>query len=120
MNKLIAIGQVQLGSQPFQGFGPLGISGANAPQQFTDTLSKVVGIMTVVGFVWFTFQIILGAIGIVASGGDKNAVEKAQKQITTGIVGVVIIVAAIFIVDLIGTILGTPNILSPTCIFTIC
>src|SRR5579859_789410 len=101
---------------PLQGVGPLGTSGANAPQQFNDTLSKVIGVMTVVAFVWFTFMIIIGAIRIVGSGGDKGAVEAARKQITTGIIGIVVVVAAIFIVSLIGTILGIPSILNPICI----
>src|SRR5260221_7705808 len=100
----------------FTGFGPLGNSGSNAPQQFNDTLSKIIGVITVVGFVWFTFMIIIGAIRIIGSGGDKGALEGARKQITTGIIGVVVLVAAIFIVRLIGYILGVDNILNPTTI----
>jgi hypothetical protein len=99
---------------PLQGVGPLGTSGKNAPTQFNDTISKVIGIMTAVGFIWFTFQIVIGAIRIVASGGDKGAVESARKQITSGIIGVVVVVAAIFIVSLVGIILGIPDILNPT------
>ncbi|HSX48982.1 MAG TPA: hypothetical protein VLE44_01870 [Candidatus Saccharimonadales bacterium] len=102
----------------FSGFGPLGQSGANAPTQFNDIISKIIGVMTVVSFIWFTFMVIIGAIRIVASGGDKASIESARKQITTGIIGVVIVVAAIFIVSLIGTILGIGNILNPTCIIS--
>ncbi len=113
MNKILA--DVSLGPG-FSGFGPLGKSGENAPQQFNTTISRIIGVMTVVAFIWFTFMVIIGAIRIVSSGGDKASVESARKQITTGIVGVVIVVAAIFIVSLIGTILGIGNILNPTCI----
>ncbi len=115
MMKLLA--DIPLGPQLI-GPGPLGTSGANAPTQFNSTLSKIIGVLTVVAFIWFTFQVILGAIGIVSSGGDKAGVEKARKQITTGIVGVVMVVAAIFIVSLIGQILGIKDILNPTCIIT--
>lgn len=116
MNKLLAI---QLGSHPFTGIGPLGNGDPkNAGNVFSATLSKIIGVMTVIAFIWFTFQVILGAIGIISSGGDKAAVEKARKQITTGIVGVVMVVAAIFIVSLIGTILGVNNILNPVCILS--
>ncbi|HWA52310.1 MAG TPA: hypothetical protein VG895_04605 [Patescibacteria group bacterium] len=101
----------------FQGVGPLGTGQASdAGTTFNSALSKVIGVMTVVAFIWFTFQMVIGAIRILASGGDKGAVEAARKQITTGIIGVVIVVAAIFIVSLLGTILGLHNILNPICI----
>ncbi len=117
MKKLIA--DINLAPEGgFQGPGPLGNPGNNAPALFTQTLSKIIGVLTVVIFIWFTFQFIFGAIRIVMSGGDKAAVEAARKQITTGIVGLVIVVAAIFIIGLIGTLFGITNILNPTCIIS--
>lgn len=102
----------------YKGFGNLGNPGSlgGATTLFNTTLSSVIGVLTVVAFIWFTFQVILGAIGIVSSGGDKAALERARKQITTGIIGVIVVVSAIFIVDLIGTLLGVGSILNPTCI----
>lgn len=115
MNKLIAdINLAPPGG--FQGPGPLGNPGTNAPALFTQTLSKIIGVLTVVSFIWFTFQFVFGAIRIITSGGDKAAVEAARKQITTGVIGLVVVVAAIFIIQLIGTILGVPDILNPTSI----
>lgn len=102
----------------FSGFGPLGSSGSTAPAQFNSAISKIIGVMTVVSFIWFTFMVLIGAIRIVASGGDKASIESARKQITTGVIGVVVVVSAIFIVSLIGTILGVGSILNPTCIIT--
>ena len=116
MKKLLA--DFQLAPSQLEGFGPLGQSGANAGTQFNDTLSKIIGVMTVVAFIWFTFQIVLGAIRIVSSGGDKGAIEGARKQITTGIVGVIIVVAALFLVSLLGAILGFNSILNPACILS--
>lgn len=113
MKNLIAQGSLPLGPG-FSGPGPLGTSGSNAPDQFNSTLSTIIGVLTVVAFIWFTFQIIIGAIRILGSGGDKGAVESARKQITSAIVGVILVVVALFIVDLIGTLLGIPNILNPT------
>jgi hypothetical protein len=112
MNKLIA--DIQVG--PLQGVGPLGAPGGNASFLFSSTLSKIIGVITVVGFIWFTFQVIFGAVRIIASGGDKAAVESARKQITTGIIGVVVMVSGIFIVSLVGQLLGINNILNPLCI----
>ncbi len=118
MNKFIAQNNsIPLGPG-FSGFGPLGTPQGNGSGQFTDTLSKIIGVITVVGFIWFTFQVIFGALRIISSGGDKAGIEAARKQITTGIIGVVVMIAGIFIVSLIGQILGLNNILNPTCILS--
>jgi hypothetical protein len=114
MNKLLA--DIKLG--PLQGVGPLGNPGEGAPGIFNSVVSKIIGVMTVVAFIWFTFQLIIGAIRIVTSGGDKGQLEAARKQITSGIIGVVVVIAAVFIVSLIGTLLGINNILNPTCIIS--
>lgn len=93
-------------------------SSESAAGLFTQALSKIIGVMTAVAFIWFTFMTVIGAIRLLASGGDKGAVEGARKQITTGIIGVVVVVAAIFLVSLIGTLLGLSNILNPACIIS--
>jgi len=118
MKNLIA--QINVGTLGGPSFGPLGTTGAQAKDQFSSTISKIIGVLTVVAFIWFTFQVLIGALRIVMSGGDKGALESARKQITAGVIGVVITVSAIFIVDLIGTILGIPAILNPACIITKC
>lgn len=81
-------------------------------ETFTKFISSSIGLMTIVGFIWFIYIFIIGAIGIISSGGDKQALEAARKKITTAIIGVVVIVAAIFLVKLIGFIIGVPNILN--------
>ncbi len=113
MKNILAIDIPLAPSGGFQGTGPLGNPGSSAPDLFNSAISKIIGVMTIVAFVWFTFQLVFGAIRIVTSGGDKGALEGARKQITTGIIGLVVVVAAIFIVSLIGTLLGIPNILNP-------
>lgn len=113
MKNLISI---SLGPGPLVGpsGGPLSNpTKDSAASLFSSTISKIIGVMTVVAFIWFTFMVVIGAIRIIASGGDKAAVEGARKQITTGVIGVVVLVAAVFLVSLVGTILGIPNILDP-------
>ena len=110
---MINLTQIQLFPDGgFSGFGPLG-SGENAPATFNKFLSSTVGIMTIIAIIWFIFVFIGGAIGIISSGGDKAALEAARKKITTGIIGIVVVVAAVFIIDLIGNLIGIPNILNP-------
>lgn len=102
----------------FKGFGALGFEGttpsaAGALGIFATAVSAVIGIMTLVAFIWFTFQFLIGAIRIMGSGGDKGALEAAKKQITSGIIGLVVVIAAVFVVSLLGYILGIPNPLNP-------
>ena len=112
MNKYL-IAQTTIGG-PLNGPGPLGAPGTSGAGDLLNTvLSSVIGILTIIGFIFFTFVLISGAIGIISSGGDKVAYESARKRISTGLIGVVVIVAAIFIVRLVGSLLGIESILDP-------
>ena len=97
---------------PNNGFTGLGTSplgnpnGTNGITIFTNFISKIIGIMTIVAIIWFVFTFITGAIGIITSGGDKNALESAKKKITAGLTGLVIVIIAVFILDLVGYLLG--------------
>lgn len=96
-----------------EGLGPLGkLLGLTrtdvtpAAQTFTQVLSKAIGIITVIGFIWFLFTIFIGAISWLTSGGEKTKLQNAQKQITNGLIGLVLVISAIFLAKLIGTIFG--------------
>jgi len=92
----------------FTGFGPLGKPTGTGITDLSNFISMAIGVMTIIAFIWFVFVIFTGAIGIISSGGDKQAVESARKKITSGIIGVVVVIAAIFVIDLIGTIFNIP------------
>jgi hypothetical protein len=79
---------------------------------FVNLLSNIIGVMTIIAIIWFTFVLLTGAIGWLASGGDKTKLQNAQKQITTGIIGLIIVLSATFLIDFIGSLVGIPNILS--------
>ena len=103
---------VELG--PLKGVGPLGNFGAEeAPNLFERIISGIIGIMTVVAGIWFIFTFLVAGIEWLSSGGDKNKLASAQGKITQSVIGLVIIIAAIFFIQLIGTLLGLPNILKP-------
>lgn len=101
----------------FRGFGLLGLEGSLSAESagaiFNKFISTAIGTMTIVGFIWFVFTLFIGAYGIMTSGGDKQALETARKKITTGLIGIVLIVSAVFVFQLVGYILGIPNILNP-------
>lgn len=104
-NKLAAL---DLGR--FVGLGPLGSPsttqqdpGASALANF---ISTVIGVMTIIAFIWFIFQLFIGAVGWLSSGGDKARLQEAQKKITTSIIGLTIVISAIFLIKIIGVIFG--------------
>jgi len=104
------------------GTGPLANpnSGAGgAIGVFSTFISGVIGVMTIVAIIWAVFTIIIGAVGIISSGGDKGALENAKKKITTGIIGLVIVLVALLLIELIGYLLGLPDILNIQNLFTL-
>jgi len=101
----------------FQGLGPLGetsrfITIEGALKLFFTVLSSIVGIITVIAAIWFVFQFFIGAIQIMTSSGDKTKMQEASGRITYAVIGIVIVISAIFLVSLIGSLMGL-NILGP-------
>lgn len=113
MQKLLA--QNTLPLYPSGGFKVPGF-GSGDPQDagtiFNKFISSTIGLLTVIAGIWFIFQFIIGAIGILTSGGDKASLASAKSKITYGIIGLVIVIVSIFIIDLIGRLLGL-DILNP-------
>lgn len=102
-----------------KGFGQLGLEfGVGTPiLVFTKFLSSTIGLISLIAVIWFIFTLILGAVGIITSGGDKNAMESSKKKITSGVIGLLATIFAIFIIRFIGFIFGIPDILNPTAVF---
>lgn len=97
----------------FKGFGKLGLEtggSSGALGIFSNFISSAIGLMTIIAIIWFIFTFFIGAIGIITAGGDKQALESSRKKITSGIIGLVVTIAAIFVIDLISTLLGFGDI----------
>lgn len=102
------------------GFGPLGLEGRDASGAlgiFSNFISSAIGLMTIIAIIWFVFTFITGAISMIGAGGDKAAVENARKRITNGLIGLVVTIIAVFIINLIGYLLGFKNILDIGALF---
>lgn len=79
--------------------------------QFIVTLLFVVGIVIALAF------LIYGGIKWILSGGDKAAVDAARKHIVAAIIGLVIVVSAFIILNVVFTLLFGGNFsLSHLCI----
>ena len=103
---------------PIKGFGTIGLENSALGPGDVEVISRwlltaVIGVLTIVATIYFLIQIFTGAIAIIGSSGDKGKLEGARKKIQNGILGIVVVVAAIFIADLGGVILGI-NILGIT------
>ena len=94
------------------GTGPFSNPTGSGIETFTKFISSVVGLMTIIAIIWFIFTLITGAIAMITAGSDKASLESARKKITTGLIGLVVTIAAIFLIDLIGYLIGIPDILN--------
>ncbi len=108
-NLLAAKLDVDLGGW-FTGSDP-GKSNTVATTLGSNLLSTIIGVMTIIGVIYFLFQIVIAGYGMLSSEGDKKKIEDSRTRITQGLLGVVIIIMAVTLVSLVGTILGVPNIL---------
>lgn len=96
---------------PFGGVGSIGVPGDRPATTLAQVISTTIGLLTVIAGLYFMFILITGAIGIISSGGDKGAFEDARRKMTTGAIGLVVAIAAMFIMDIIATVLGITDIL---------
>lgn len=112
MNRRLTQIQLFPEGKQFEGFGPLGKPEGSGIGTFANFISSTIGLMTIIAVIWFIFVLITGAIGMIGAGGDKTAIESARKRITSGLVGLVVVVAGIFIVDFVGQLIGIPDILN--------
>jgi hypothetical protein len=116
MLSLLAQSQINDNGWIFRGFGSYGLetqAPGQAPSIFNSFLTSTIGILTVIAGIWFFFVLITGAIMWIGAGGDKGKVAEARQRITMGIIGMVVVVAALFIADIVGGLLGFPDILDP-------
>jgi hypothetical protein len=111
MNKLadLDVGEIR-------GLGPLGLkddpTGISASSRFTTFITTLIGVMTLIAIIWFIIQFLIGAVGILASSGDKGKVAEAKGKITYAVIGLIVVIAAIFFIGLVGEVLGIPSILN--------
>jgi len=80
-------------------------------------LSQVIGILTIVAFIYFAIQIILAGYAYISNGGDAKNIETSRKRLTEGVLGVTIVVLALALSALIAKIAGINNIFDLNALF---
>lgn len=108
--KLLA--QAKLGT--LQGLGTLGTitDTSSAFTKFINVFSTALGVLTISGGIWFVIQILIGAFQWLASGGEKQALQNAQKRLSNAILGLFVVVFSYALISIVGLIFGI-NILEP-------
>ncbi len=118
---MTALAQTPTVTLPYlEGIGPLGnlenAFGGTDPNpslaMFETTLSVAIGILTVSAGIWFIIQIFASAFQWLVSGGEKQALQNAQKRLTNAIIGLFVVVFSYILVGVISQIFGI-NILAP-------
>lgn len=87
--------------------------GNNSGDSFNDIISTIIGVLTIIAGIYFFFILVIGAIAWISAGDDKGQIEEAKKKIQNGLVGIAVTVAALFVVQIVGTLLGFTDILDP-------
>lgn len=105
MNKLA----LTIGGTPIQ--APIGIPTGGLNPKGEEILSTTINLFLIVAVVLAVVFLLLGGIRWITSAGDQKAIEAARKQITYAIVGLIIVIAAFLIVNLIGGFLNTTKLI---------
>lgn len=105
-----------------EGIGPLGTgfditTPTGSLALFETIVSIALGVITIVAGLWFIMQIFSGALQWLGSGGEKQALQNAQKHITNAILGLFIVVISYTLIALVGKVFGL-DILGPASIIT--
>ena len=95
-----------------------GITGpANTTFTNLSAISKLVSLFLNISFVLagliLLFYFILGGIAMIGSAGknDPKAAEQAKQTVTSAVIGFVVVFASYWIVKLIGSLIGIPNLI---------
>lgn len=81
---------------------PLG----SGEQGINSFLSNLIGLFFAAAALAFIIMFVWGAVQMILSGGDKEAISKARSRITWAIVGIVLMSLSYFIFQLIQDITG--------------
>ena len=111
MKEILAQVQQNIGGT-VTGIGPYGDPGG-WQGKISNIITAIIGLLTLIAGIWFIFLLISGGIEWMASGGDKGKLAGARSKMFSGAVGLTIVVAALFIAEIFGGLIGLSNILDP-------
>ena len=92
--------------------GSAGKYGESGPGM-ANFIANMINTIYIIGGLAFFIYLALGGLKYLTASGDPKQIQEANKQLTTAITGLVIIVASYGITSILGSILGI-NIFKPT------
>jgi len=69
-------------------------------------VSNLINLILIIAFVVFLFLLLTGGVQWITSGGDKESIAKARGKITSALVGVIIVLSAWAILNLVKYFFG--------------
>lgn len=101
-NKLLAV--------TYKLTGPGIVPTGDSTTQLEKIISGVIGVLTIVAFIYFAIQIILAGYSFVSSQGEASKLEAARNRLTNGILGIVVVVIAFGLTAFLANLLGIKNV----------
>ncbi|KUK78872.1 MAG: hypothetical protein XD95_0735, partial [Microgenomates bacterium 39_7] len=78
----------------------------NLGDQITGIISTVIGILTAIAIIWFIIEFIISGFLLISSAGDQEKTAEAKKRLTQSLIGLVIVLGAMFLFTIISYIAG--------------
>jgi len=99
---------------------PVGVDpNGNATAAAERIISQIIGVLTIIAFIYFAIQMILAGYAYFTSEGDKGKIETARKRLTEGVLGAFIVVIALGLTALIASLAGIDNVFNLEAMFKI-
>lgn len=107
INNLLAqsvdIGSIKPVSEARQ---PSNLNNATVLSTFELWISDIIGVITIIGTLFFIVYAFIAAFNWITAAGDKGKIEKAKDRLVWSTLGLILIVATYAIIGLIGGIIG--------------
>ncbi|MBU1117477.1 pilin [Patescibacteria group bacterium] len=102
-NRLLAV------KYTIDGPGLVPTDGTDATLKLEKFVSQIIGVLSLVGVLYFIIQIIFAGYGFLSSKGDEKAMEANRDRLTNGVLGLFIIIVALGLGTLISKLAGIEN-----------
>ena len=99
---------VDLAPTGLHGPGPVGTPPtdvAGLGEKLTLIISTLIGLLSIGAGIWFLWQTVMAGYAYMTAGSDKEKVSQARQKLTQSIIGLVIVILAIFLINFLGYIL---------------
>jgi len=91
---------------------PVNLSTTGVSSTFIKGFSAILGLLTILGALYFLIQIVIAAYTILGSRGQVSKLDEGRERITFAVIGLAVVVAAYAITGLITNLFGI-NVFSP-------